>query len=210
MWCLLVLTGCEGEIVLDPNGGDPRVPSDGGSRRIDAGPTERPDAQVRGADAGGGVIGGSDAGTPRLDAGSSTDPLGACAGTEAECLAARVINEYRAGHSHAGECSEPLRWNAELGRLAHEHQSGPFVRHSSHGFVENVGQAYGVRETAEYIVQWEAGIEEHCGADGSYTVSHHCATMFCNNRTVGVGVYEDGSTTYMTMMFGDEAGQPSW
>ncbi|MCA9605312.1 MAG: hypothetical protein KC619_06945, partial [Myxococcales bacterium] len=83
-------------------------------------------------------------------------------------------------------------------------------RHSSHGYVENVGQAYGVRETAEYIVQWEAGIEEHCRADGSYTVSHHCATMFCNNRTIGVGVYESGGTTYMTMMFGDESGSPSW
>jgi len=111
---------------------------------------------------------------------------------------------------HPGECNNALRWDDNMGRLAHEHQSGPFVRHSSNGYVENVGQAYGVRETAEYIVSWEAGIEEHCGSDGSYTLSHHCASMFCNNFTIGVGVYENGGTTYMTMMFGDERGQPGW
>jgi hypothetical protein len=121
-----------------------------------------------------------------------------------------VVNEYRARHVHAGECNEPLRWDENLGRLAHEHQTGPFVEHTSHGYVEVTGQAYGVRETAEYIAQWEAVIEEHCGPDGSYTVSHHCATMYCQNRTIGVGVYEGGGATYMMIMFGGERGEPAW
>lgn len=94
--------------------------------------------------------------------------------------------------------------------MAHEHQSGPFVRHSSHGYIENVGQAYGLRETAEYIVQWERGIEEHCSSDRSYIASHHCAAMFCNNRTIGIGVFRQGEAVYMTMMFGDADGRPSW
>lgn len=208
---LLAAAGCEGAITRD-HAMPPvaPVPSDGGGWR----PPNPTDAGSPGVapppayDAGGIAPPppAVDAGVP----GGGGDPLGPCGGTEAECLAARVINEYRVAHVHQGECNEPLRWHDTLGRLAHEHQSGPFVRHSSHGYVENVGQAYGVRETAEYIIQWEAGIEEHCRADGSYTVSHHCATMFCNNRTIGVGVYENGGTTYMTMMFGDENGNPSW
>jgi len=137
-------------------------------------------------------------------------PLGDCTGTAAECEAWQVINEYRTSHFQQGECNNALLWNDELGRLAHDHQSGPFVGHSSYGYVENVGQAYGVRETAEYIMEYDGGFEDHCAADGSYVMSHHCATMFCNNVTIGVGVYEDGGTTYMTMMFGDANGQPSW
>lgn len=147
---------------------------------------------------------------PEPDPGDEGDGLGDCTGTDAECEAARVINEYRTSHFEQGECNNALVWNDEMGRLAHEHQSGPFVGHSSNGYVENVGQAYGVRETAEYIIQWEAGSEEHCAPDGSYVMSHHCAAMFCNNFTIGVGVYEDGETTYMTMMFGGRDGQPSW
>jgi hypothetical protein len=111
---------------------------------------------------------------------------------------------------HEGECSHPLRWSDRIGRLAHAHQSGPFVRHSRHGYVENVGQNYGVRETAEYIVQFEPWSEPHCNADGSYRMSHHCAAMFCNNETVGVGVYRQGDAVYMTMMFGDRDGNPAW
>lgn len=206
----LLTCACEGAIWRD-HARPPvsPVPSDGGPFRP---PT--PD-------------GGSSSPPPRIDAGSQLPPqtgtdsgvgnppppleaLGTCTGTDAECEAARVINEYRTTHMREGECSNALRWDENMGRLAHEHQSGPFVRHSSHGYVENVGQAYGIRDTAEYIVSWEAGSEEHCRSDGSYTVSHHCAAMFCNNFTIGVGVYEAGSTTYMTMMFGDERGQPSW
>jgi len=151
------------------------------------------------------------------DAGPATatgggDGLGDCTGTTAECEAARVVNEYRASHVHAGECNHPLRWDANLGRLAHEHQRGPSIGHSSHGYVEVVGQAYGVRDTAEYIMQWEAGIEEHCGPDGSYTVSHHCASLYCPSETIGIGVYEGGGggATYMTIMFGGERGEPAW
>jgi len=60
-------------------------------------------------------------------------------------------------------------------------------------------------------VQWEAGIEERCRADGSYTVRHHCAAMFCTNFTVGVGGFEaSGGATYVRMMFGDRDGNPSW
>jgi hypothetical protein len=121
-----------------------------------------------------------------------------------------VINEYRAGHVHEGECNHPLRWNAHLGELAHEHQSGPFVAHSSYGYIENVGQAYGVRETALYIVEYEPFSEPHCAADGSYVMSHHCAAMYCGNDTVGVGVFQQGDATYMTMIFGDADGNPSW
>lgn len=137
-------------------------------------------------------------------------PLGDCTGSDAECEAWQVINEYRTSHFQQGECNNALEWNDELGRLAHDHQSGPFVGHSSYGYVENVGQAYGVRETAEYIMEYDGGFEDHCASDGSYVMSHHCATMFCNNFTVGVGVYEDGGTTYMTMMFGDRNGDASW
>ncbi|MBI2892522.1 MAG: hypothetical protein HYY06_03155 [Deltaproteobacteria bacterium] len=147
---------------------------------------------------------------PEPDPDDEEDDLGECTGTEAECEAWRVINEYRTAHQQQGECTNALEWNAEMGRLAHEHQSGPFVGHSSNGYVENVGQAYGVRETAEYIIQWEGGFEDHCAADGSYVMSHHCAAMFCNNFTAGVGVYQDGETTYMTMMFGGRDGQPNW
>ncbi len=205
---LLATSACEGAITRDHAMPPvPPVPSDGGSWRppspVDAGTMTPPPGHDAGTSP---PTPGVDAGVP----GGGDDALGTCTGAEAECLAARVINEYRVAHVHQGECNEPLRWHETLGRLAHEHQSGPFVRHSSHGYVENVGQAYGVRETAEYIVMWEAGIEEHCRSDGSYEVSHHCATMFCNNRTIGVGVYESGGTTYMTMMFGDENGNPSW
>lgn len=204
----VALLGCEGAIVREhARAPVAPVPSDG------TGP--RPPAPVDGGVAPPGDVPIADAAIPPPppDAGAPQgdgDALGTCTGTEAECLAARVINEYRAAHVHPGECNHALRWDANLGRLAHEHQSGPFVRHSSHGYVENVGQAYGVRETAEYIIQWEARVEEHCRADGSYTVSHHCAAMFCNNRTIGVGVHESGGRTYMTMMFGDEDGRPSW
>jgi hypothetical protein len=159
---------------------------------------------------------------PDVDEGLDPDPIddplpedpepppGDCAGTAAECEAWQVINEYRTSHFQDGECNNALEWNDELGRLAHDHQSGPFVGHSSYGYVENVGQAYGVRETAEYIMEYDGGFEDHCASDGSYVMSHHCATMFCNNFTIGVGVYEDGGTTYMTMMFGDANGQESW
>ncbi|MCB9597724.1 MAG: hypothetical protein H6719_33715 [Sandaracinaceae bacterium] len=210
---LLALPACEGAITRDHAMPPvPPVPSDGGAWRppspVDGGPGV---SLMPGYDAGPGT---PPPPPPQLDAGGpppvEDDALGPCSGTEAECFAAEVINEYRTSHMHQGECNNALRWNDNLGRLAHEHQSGPFVRHSSHGYVENVGQAYGVRETAEYIVSWEAGIEEHCRSDGSYTVSHHCASMFCNNFTIGVGVYENGGTTYMTMMFGDESGNPSW
>ena len=34
--------------------------------------------------------------------------------------------------------------------------------------------------------------------------------MFCNNHTVGIGVYRRGEAVYMTMMFGDRDGNPSW
>lgn len=136
--------------------------------------------------------------------------LGDCTGTPAECEAWQVINEYRTTHIQVGECNNALEWSPTLGQMAHDHQSGPFVGHSGNGYVENVGQAYGVRETAQYIMEYDGGFEDHCAADGSYVMSHHCATMFCNNVTVGVGVYEDGDTTYMTMVFGDAASQPSW
>ena len=217
---VLSLCACEGAITRD-HAMPPvaPVPGDGSGVRPpppDAGPGAMPPPGVdAGPVAPPPVDAGPGAPPPQLDAGPGAgpppgDPLGTCTGTEAECEAARIINEYRAGHTQAGECNHPLRWDENLGRLAHEHQSGPFVRHSSHGYVENVGQAFGVRETTEYIIQWEAGIEPHCRSDGSYTVSHHCAAMFCNNHTVGVGVYESGGTTYITMMFGDEDGRPSW
>lgn len=204
------LSGCEGAIWRD-HARPPvaPVPSDGGAWRPpapDAGQPEIPPPPPPRTDAGVAPPPSTDAGPPP----PPVDGLGACTGTEAECEAARVINEHRTTHVHEGECNNALRWDDNLGRLAHEHQSGAFVRHSSHGYVENVGQAYGVRETAEYIIEWEAGIEEHCRSDGSYTVSHHCASMFCNNYTIGVGVFQSGETTYMTMMFGDERGQPGW
>jgi hypothetical protein len=145
------------------------------------------------------------------DEGDGDDALGPCSGTPAECEAARVINEYRASHVHAGECNNRLRWSDHLGGLAHDHQSGPFVGHSSNGYIENVGMSYdGVRGTAEYIVEYEAWSEPHCAADGSYVMSHHCAAMFCGNQTIGVGVYQQGEATYMTMIFGDASGNPSW
>ena len=134
--------------------------------------------------------------------------IGPCSGTPAECEAARVINEYRTTHRHKGECNNPLEWNAHLGQLAHEHQDGPYVRHSDHGYLENVGQGFGLRETAIYIIQYEYGTEPHCKSDGGYRTSHHCAAMYCGNHTVGVGVFEQGGATYMTMMFGNEHGEP--
>lgn len=133
---------------------------------------------------------------------------GLCSGTPAECEAARVINEYRTTHRHAGECNNALQWNDHIGQLAHDHQSGPFVRHSDYDYLENVGQASGVRETALYIIQYEPGVEPHCNSNGSYRMSHHCAAMYCGNYTVGVGVFEQDGVTYMTMIFGDETGQP--
>jgi hypothetical protein len=87
---------------------------------------------------------------------------------------------------------------------------GAAIEHSEHGYVENVGQAYGLRATTEYIIQFEEGFEPHCNADGSYTLSHHCAAMFCANKTVGVGVFRDGDAIHMTMMFGDGDGNPDW
>lgn len=136
--------------------------------------------------------------------------VGPCSGTPAECEAARVINEYRMSHRQKGECNNALKWDDHIGQLAHDHQSGPFVRHSNHDYLENVGQSYGVRETALYIIQYEPGTEPHCHGDGSYQTSHHCAAMYCGNHTVGVGVYQqDGGATYMTMMFGDENGDPA-
>lgn len=133
--------------------------------------------------------------------------LGPCSGTPAECEAARVVNEYRTSHFHLGECNNPLRWNEEIGRLAHEYQDGPFVHHSDYGYLENVGQAFDVRQTAKYIVQYEPG-EPHCKLDGSHVMSHHCAAMYCGIYTIGVGVFEQNGAIYMTMMFGDENGQP--
>lgn len=41
-------------------------------------------------------------------------------------------------------------------------------------------------------------------------MSHHCAAMFCGNETIGIGVYQQGESTYMTMIFGDADGNPSW
>jgi len=155
-----------------------------------------------------------DTGVPTRDAGRDAatdgDPLGPCTGTDNECLAARLINEYRAGHVNEGECNHPLRWDEHLGRLAHEHQSGPFVRHSSHGYIENVGNELSVEGAVEWLLEYTPGVEDHCARDGSYVASHHCAGMYCNNHTIGVGVYEGGGRIYMTMMFGDERGEPGW
>jgi hypothetical protein len=209
----LFLLGCEGRL---GTGALPPRPTDaggGGIALVDGAPPADPPPDAPRRDAGRPDDPPPDempdAGVPDDPPPPDDDPLGECTGTPAECEAARVVNEYRTTHMNRGECNNPLRWDANLGRLAHEHQSGPFVSHSSHGYIEVVGQAYGVRETAEYIMQWEPVIEEHCGADGSYTVSHHCATMFCNNFTIGIGVYE-ADATYMTIMFGDEAGRPGW
>jgi len=68
----------------------------------------------------------------------------------------------------------------------------------------------GVRGTTEYIIQYTAFSEPHCNADGSYRMSHHCAAMFCGNYTVGIGLFEQGGATYITMMFGDRDGSPGW
>lgn len=217
-WLLAVLASLA--LACDPPAGGTTSRGGGGHE-----PTPAPDDAGASGDAGStappspgpGTDAGSPDGpgpTPEPDAGSpppgSDDGLGECTGTEAECLAARLINEYRARHVNEGECNHPLRWDPELGRLAHEHQSGPFVRHSSHGYIENVGNEFSVEGAVEWILEFTPGVEEHCRSDGSYVASHHCAGMFCNNYTVGVGVYEGGDRIYMTMMFGDEDGQPSW
>jgi len=152
---------------------------------------------------------------PGMEAGGGTEPgeLGACDGSADECEAARIINEFRAAHIQEGECNEALKWSSKMGKLAHDWQSmqGATIGHSDHGYVENVGQAYGLRRTIEYIIEYDPDIgEDHCNTDGSYEASHHCAAMFCENKTVGVGVFIEGEAHYVTMMFGDENGDPAW
>jgi hypothetical protein len=145
--------------------------------------------------------------------GSDTDPLGPCSGTPDECEAARIINEYRAKHIQVGECNEPLKWSDKIGKLAHDFQQkmGNEIEHSGYGYVENVGKAFGLRATTEYIIQFEADGEPHCNADKSYELSHHCAAMFCANKTVGIGIHKEGADSYaMVMMFGNAEGEPDW
>ncbi len=152
------------------------------------------------------------------DGDSDGDPLDSCSGTLDECEAARLINEYRASHSAPGECSHPLRWNDRIGQLAQDHQQsmGTSIGHSSYGYIENVGYSFGLRETVEWILEYDPGMGEgHCAPDGSYVMSHHCAGMFCGNHTVGVGIVMRPNPTwgdeyYMTMIFGDAEGNPSW
>ena len=195
--------GDRGDVPPDEPAGDVALPDageGGGPSARDAGPgADRTDPRDGGEDS-----------PPPAEPDAGGDALGECTGTDSECLAARLINVYRARHVNEGECNHPLRWDANLGRLAHEHQSGPWVRHSSHGYIENVGNEFSVEGAVEWILEYTPGIEEHCRSDGSYVASHHCAGMFCNNYTVGVGVYQGSSHVYMTMMFGDRNGDPSW
>jgi hypothetical protein len=111
-----------------------------------------------------------------------------------------------------GECNEPLRWSDKVGQLAHAHQEsqGMSIAHSDHGYPENVGIAFGLRETTEYIIQLEEGTEPHCNSNGSFSAGHHCTVMLSSTRTVGIGIVRDGERIAMTMMFGDENGDSGW
>ncbi len=152
--------------------------------------------------------------------GGADGELGACDGTQAQCESARLINAYRMSHKseamHPGECGHALRWDSNLGRMAQQWQDsqGASISHSSYGYPENVGTWFTAGDYAgavDWIASYDPPGEDHCNNDGSYVASHHCNTMFCNHRTVGVGVYEQGGGQMaMTMIFGDENGQPSW
>ena len=110
------------------------------------------------------------------------------------------------GHAHRTNQDGPISGQVECERIPRRTS----IAHSDHGYPENVGIAFGLRETTEYIIQLEEGTEPHCNSNGSFSAGHHCTVMLSSTRTVGIGIVRDGERIAMTMMFGDENGDSGW